>query len=443
MAIVAVALTAAVATFVAGKDYRDASASSKHFHRHAYTPSFDPITDVLRGLGPSAMSTNPGTPTRAIRAIAIYPRKVVLLAGGRPVRTIHLAKPLPTLKRVAERIGKPDWLATRGKTITANAAVIVQRRTRLRIGKPETTELVLHSTPGVLLGSVGAHVEIDGVAVHGTDRATPQISTSPRMDLGRPFVVAYRRSTMVIRDSSFRDLGRDWNASYGVSFSLGSTGSVQGSTFERNFIGLYTDHVHGLVVRHNVFRHNTLYGIDPHSHTTGMDVEDNLSESNGRHGIIFSDHVTGGIVRGNTTRGNTLNGIMMDASSTGNRIVRNLIEDNRGDGIVLANSPGNDISGNRILRNRIGIQARGASDDVTVTRNELAGNAKAAQGVSLAGGGNAVHGNGGQWKPDTVRAIWVAAGPLLVLLFLLTWLSQRKHNRPESFRREAVGTRRS
>ena len=47
------------------------------------------------------------------------------------------------------------------------------------------------------------------------------------------------------------------------------------------------------------------------------------------------------------------------------------------------------------LDNRIGIQARGPRDDVTVTGNVIAGNAMAVQGIDL-GAGNAVHGNVGE-----------------------------------------------
>jgi poly(beta-D-mannuronate) C5 epimerase len=427
MTVVAVLVTAGVATFVVGKDYRSVAATKKYFHRHAFIPSFDPITDAEVGYAPSAMATNPGVQSAKVRAIELYPQRVVLVAGGLPVRTIALRKPVTTMKALALRIGAPSWISTAGKSVTLKTALIVQPHSLLRIAAPETTELVLRSKPGVFLGSVTARLELSGVAVHGTDRSTPEISKNSRMDLGRPFVVAYSHSTMVIRNSSFRDLGRDWNASYGVSWSLGSTGGVTGSTFERNFIGVYTDHAHDLLVAHNVFRGNTLYGVDPHSYSVRMDIEHNLSESNGRHGIIFSDHVTAGIVRGNITRDNDLNGIMMDASSTGNRIVGNLSADNRGDGIVLADSPRNTILDNRVLRNRIGLQARGPRDHETIAGNELAGNSLASQGLSL--GGNSVHGNGGQWKPGVVKVIWVGAVPFLLLLAALTAVSQRRYNR--------------
>ena len=138
----------------------------------------------------------------------------------------------------------------------------------------------------------------------------------PRADgLARPFVLAVG-STMDITDWTFRYLGRDWNSSYGVSWSKGSTGSVTDSHFEHNFIGVYTNGSAGLLVQHNTFfsqlavRHRPALRLDPH-----VDHRNNTSNYNGRHGIIFSDHVTAGIVRDNTTIDNGLNGIMMDEAS--------------------------------------------------------------------------------------------------------------------------------
>ena len=432
MTFVAVLVSALVATFVFGKDYRSVAASKKYFHRHAFVPSFDPITDALVGYSPSAMSTNPGLPSDKVRTIEIFPRRLVLLAGGAPVRTIALAKPVTTLKGVAERIGDPSWITVDGSTLEAKTAIIAQPGAFVRIAKPKTAELVLHSTPGRLprLGGGASPDRRRGGARHRPhdagdlqeqpDGSRPAVRRRLQpLEAGHPELVVPRprpRLERVLRRLLVARLD----------------GERHGLDLRAQLIGVYTDHAHDLLVKGNVFRGNTLYGVDPHSYSVRMDIEDNLAEGNGRHGIIFSDHVTDGLVRNNTTRDNDLNGIMMDASSTENRIVGNLTERNRGDGIVLASSPHNVISGNRILHNRIGLQARGPRENVTITGNEFVGNCAASQGLHVPSG-NAVHGNGGQWKPAALRTIWVAAGPILLLLVLLTVVSQRKYNRPKAF----------
>ena len=132
---------------------------------------------------------------------------------------------------------------------------------------------------------------------------------------------------MVISDSTFRYLGRDWNSSYGVSWSKGSTGSVTRLDSSSTTSSAFTPNGRtSLQITTTHFSHNSLYGIDPHSDSTAHAIiEDNTSSYNGRHGIIFSDHVTAGIVRNNITNGNGLNGIMMDEFSTGNVIENNSV----------------------------------------------------------------------------------------------------------------------
>ena len=209
---------------------------------------------------------------------------------------------------------------------------------------------------GVFLAADHASLSLSGVDVHASDSKVPTTFSRPEQTSSRPFVLAVG-SKLDITDSTFRYLGRDWNSSYGVSWSKGSTGSVTNSRFEHNFIGVYTNGSPSLLVQHNTFLYNSLYGIDPHSGSTHMSIIDNTSNYNGRHGIIFSDHVTAGIVRGNTTIGNGLNGIMMDEASTGNLITGNTVTGNRSDGIVMANSSNNRIEANTVTGNRIGVTA--------------------------------------------------------------------------------------
>ncbi len=86
-----------------------------------------------------------------------------------------------------------------------------------------------------------ASLAINGVYVHASDANTPNAYLEPTQTDGRPFVLAVADSKMNIDHSTFRYLGRDWNTSYGVSWSKGATGSITNSTLEHNFIGVYTN----------------------------------------------------------------------------------------------------------------------------------------------------------------------------------------------------------
>ena len=234
---------------------------------------------------------------------------------------------------------------------------------------------------------------------------------------------------MDIVNSTFRYLGRDWNASYGVSWVRKATGSVVGSTFEDGFIGAFTDHAQGVVFRKDVFRDNVLYGLDPHSLSSGLTVEDNLAEGNGHHGIIFSDNVTGSSVRNNIVRNNRVNGIMMDASSDLNTISGNQVTGNRGDGIVMSGSGRNNVVSNTIEHNRVGVHVYGnVSSKNTIERNTVRGNAIANQGTDLSGS-NSLGQNGTRWRDSMIPVIWSLTVTGGGLLCLLTWWSRRQRVR--------------
>jgi hypothetical protein len=59
-----------------------------------------------------------------------------------------------------------------------------------------------------------------------------------------------------------------------------STGAASGSVFHHNFFGAYTYQAHGVVVRGNIFRDNAVYGLDPHTGSTRLVVEDNRAFRN-------------------------------------------------------------------------------------------------------------------------------------------------------------------
>jgi len=272
--------------------------------------------------------------------------------------------------------------------------------------------------PGVFLGAMQGKLSITGVYVRASNTGVPDTSSSPASVADRPFVFASQGSTMVIKNSTFSYLGRNWNSSYGLTWSNGSTGSVSNSTFDQDYIGVYSSDSSGLKVMHDKFYHCTLYGIDPHSGSSHLSIEYNISDFNGRHGIIFSNHVTDSIVQYNVTKGNGLNGIMMDEASAHNIIIHNTVTDNGSDGVVIANSSSNVISDNAVSGNRVGITVRGNTTDTKVYGNKVIANIMASQGVALAG--NTVYGNGGQWSARRIGLIWLSAFALLLVLFGIT-----------------------
>jgi mannuronan 5-epimerase len=421
-----VLLTTAFATFVGGRTYPALALEQAPFGRLADVPAFDPIENVTLGL-PSNAGNGPTVPAprASIRCMELYPTQLIMLAGGKAVKLITLKQPITTLHQLVAIANQPDWISESGSHITMKAGVITEVGTSLEIDAPLTTELTMNVRMGVLIAALGAKLDFNGVYVHASDADTPRTGsrTAVRTDLGRPLIFATDASVMNMTNSTFEYLGRDWNSSYGTTWSKLATGTVRNSTFIHDFIGVYTDHAVNLKVLDSKFLENSLYGIDPHSYSTGLLIEGNTSNNNGRHGIIFSDHVTGSVVKNNITNGNGLNGIMMDEASSDNQILNNVSDHNLSDGIVMASSSKNLVSFNTVKNNRVGLHSRGDSANNAFSQNIVTKNKLAAQGVNLAG--NHASENGGEWQLKRMVIVWISGALVLLWLYMTTFLSYR------------------
>jgi mannuronan 5-epimerase len=413
---------ALIATFVLGHTYSKLALQKEPFKRLTYTPSFDPVEDVTLGLPPDATNSNTGKQRASIRAIEVYPTQTIMLAGGKDVRTIDRHAPA-TLRGLVRLVHNPRWISESGHTVTMSAAVILEHGSAMTVAAPATPELVMTVRPGVFLAAVRAKLSLSGVYVHASDTKVPHTFSRPGVVDGRPFILASQNSTLTANDCVFRYLGRDWNSSYGLSWSKKSTGYVTNSRFYHDFIGVYSNDSAGLKIDHNQFYYGSLYGIDPHSGSSHLTIEYNTADYNGRHGIIFSNNVTDSVVRYNVTRGNGLNGIMMDETSAHNIIEHNTVTGNKSGGIVMANSSDNVLAANLVKENQVGITIRGTTTNTQVYGNTVTGNDMAAQGTSLSH--NTVYGNGGEWSAGRVGVIWLCALGLLLVLLVATRMSRR------------------
>jgi parallel beta-helix repeat protein len=249
----------------------------------------------------------------------------------------------------------------------------------LELAAPAVRQVRLLDDPEVYLSAMGATARFTGVTVTSWDpeRGRPAANRGQR-----PFVEYADGSDLRITRSTFAYLGSDRASAYGVNWRR-STGGASGSVFHHNFFGAYSYQAHDLVFRGNVFRDNQVYGLDPHTGSTRLVVEDNQAFRNKAHGIVFSEDVTDGVVRRNRTYANGGNGIVLDERSDRNTVSGNLAEGNRGDGIVILGSSGNLVRGNVARRNRVGIRVNLRSVDNRVQRNQVSGNRI---GIELYGG---------------------------------------------------------
>lgn len=397
--------------------------------RPGFIRALDPIEAVQGGIPfERSIPNHYPTPSQSVRAIEVSVNRVQVVQGGTVLRSIAIAA--PTLSAVVHAVGRSAWISEPSPgNYRLSVALVFERGVHVDLAPPLVRRIDLTDVGDTMIGFYFANAKMDDILVTspGAKRARP---LAPRF---RPYVESWG-STLVVSNSTFDDLGWDWNSSYGFSFMTGSTGEVTNSTFEDSFIGVYTYRAHHITFIGNHFLHNNLYGLDPHTYSSALTIKGNVAKFNAAHGIIFSQHVTQSTVESNISEHNGENGIMMDASSVGNVLRGNVAEYNHGDGIVLSSSSDNAILGNTLRDNRTGINVYGTMDGgPDVQGNVISHNVVATQGFSLDAGDNVISNNVSEgsapppaWHVFIDYLLWPLTGALFAAAGFLRVLERRR-----------------
>jgi poly(beta-D-mannuronate) C5 epimerase len=414
------------ATFAIGRAYRSLVHPTLDLPaRPEFVSAPDPILRATKGLDPNSTDVAPGVPRPELRTIEVFTFGIYLSRGGQLSRFIPTTVSVTTPEQIIELIDDPEWIrfSTRSEVVL-EAALIMRPMTSLVVAAP-LRRLVLQTRSGVFLGGSEATLSFVGVNVEASDQAVP-----PAGEVGegnRPFVVA-QGGSMEITSSTFRYLGRDWNDSYGVSWTQGATGFATGSSFEHNFVGIFVATAIDVRFERNTVRDNALYGISGYEVSAGLRIENNVVEDNGRGGIMLTDHCTNSVVQANTVQRNVADGIMLDRSSDSNLITQNTSANNGGDGIVMSVSSANTVEGNTVRDNRVAISVFGDGSSNNVARGNLIDdNGLAIQGLDQAD--NTVLSNGDYWRPTALIVIWALTVAFVVGVWWLTRWCQRSRDR--------------
>lgn len=395
-----------------------------HIDRKPYQHAHNPIVLAQMGLPANSTQANTLPTTPAVRAIVAEPGTIKLLAAGKVIKQIPYTGASLDLPRIMQLVNDPAMIQEGSSGQIVLKVALIARHIKLTVGSPLVSEVRMVDTGSVFIGAEGGSLTFDTVTV----RTIP--SDDPSAEWYQPFVMATDKATMDTRGSTFTGLGWDSNASYGVSWVEGSTGSVTDSIFEKSFIGVYTSEAVGMAFRNSTFRNNALYGLDPHTHSTNLTIDNVLAEGNRAHGIIFSEYVTASSITNSTSRNNGENGIMMDEFSTGNVIKHNTITGNTGDGLVTARSADNKFVGNTVTGNRVGIRLDPKDTATTaVLTNRVANNGVASEHALLNSSNESLN-NGGQWNWTVVRTTWIVVAGLLVLTALALTRTRRQPQLP-------------
>ncbi len=237
-----------------------------------------------------------------------------------------------------------DWWLAANLTLEAGA--------QLTIAAPVVWRLRLRSDAEqfVALRARGAILELRDVCILAWDAARRQ--PDQQVDDGRSFILARDGARLLILRSELSFLGYDAPESYGVALRLeGTTGRVEDSVLGYNYYGLYAYAASDLLIRGNRVHHSLRYGIDPHTRSNRLRIENNLADHNGKHGIILAEGCSDSVVRDNVAYANRLHGIVIYQHSDHNLVEYNLSYANGDQGINVNQSANTMLRGNTVHHN--------------------------------------------------------------------------------------------
>lgn len=266
----------------------------------------------------------------------------------------------------------PDgaWLLTRN--------LVVAEKARLTITGAETPRVRLRSDADgfVWMKVLGGQLTIEDTCISSWDASAQAVDTN--YDDGRSFILARDGARMDVRRADISYLGYAANESYGLAWRLsGTTGDLLDSRISYNFYGMYTYEVSGMTIRGNEVHHNIRYGIDPHTRSNRLLIEDNIAHHNGKQGIILAEACDDGVIRNNVTYANGIHGIVIYQKSNRAVVEGNTSFDNASQGININDAEGAIVRGNTVYGNgEDGIGVGQNASDTSVQGNTVSGNAR-------------------------------------------------------------------
>lgn len=228
----------------------------------------------------------------------------------------------------------------------------------------EGETLLMSVNTGAIISNFG-DVFIIKATVKGwdTDLNKPALYKNP--ESFRPHLTTWCGSHLNIAGSTLAHLGYQASKSYGISYTActdtlyrddyghlpGATGWIIDSQFSDIYFGFYSYEAEHVVIKHNLYEDNIVYGIDPHDRSKNLIIAHNTTRrSKQKHGIIISRGVSDSYIFKNIAEENNGSGIMIDRNSHHNIVAYNISQKNKQDGLTFYESPDN-ISYKNILIN--------------------------------------------------------------------------------------------
>jgi parallel beta-helix repeat protein len=343
---------------------------------------------LLGGLGLAVAALLGAATGFAVTRAPADPGLIALrqVPGGERLELLGGTIDLPRLAKALAREGRGDVLSRRDGAWLLTRTLTVRRGARLEV---RGTSLRLLSEPRRFVGLEGRGGRIEIADSTVTSWAPGAGRPDDRVEDGRAWVLARDGSVMEVVGARMEMLGYDRPERYGVSWRTPATsGLVHRSVFAGNFYGLYTHEVAGMRVTDSVVERSHRYGLDPHTRSRNLVIENNIFRRNGKHGMILAVGCSNATVRGNQSYANAGHGIVVFQGSNDVTVSGNEVHDNGMSGIDVNNSLRVRLTGNVVYGNDVGLEVHGRARGVRVQGNRLTANRS--DGLRVASGASSV-----------------------------------------------------
>lgn len=260
---------------------------------------------------------------------------------------------------VLSHVNGSTWLLKRPLAISGKALLSLRGPGQLQIG-----------TGAFLEALKGGTVDLEGLSIVGVGSDGQPLDKPLR---GRGFLLA-DGGRLVLKRDRIVDLGYLWDTSFGISFRESLPGSaVIDCSIDGNYRGVFTSRAVGVRIIGNQISHSLEYGIDPHTDSSKLVIENNVVTDSAIHGIILAVGVQSSQVVGNVVDRAGDHGIVLFDRSNDNLVQGNRVS-HTFDGMVVLDSSSNLISDNVFDPvSRFGLRLSGRSQGNVIERNTFAG----------------------------------------------------------------------
>jgi parallel beta-helix repeat protein len=218
---------------------------------------------------------------------------------------------------------------------------------------------------------VHGSLNLDGTKITSWNYDTGNYSTqNTEGSIPRPYIIIEPRADIsLLTDTEIAFMGYNGAGKQGLSMYGGDGTILEGNIIHDLWLGLFSDNLGNLTIQNNTIYQNIKYGVYPRTGIGSVIENNHIIDNN--VGLTCSQGCHEMLIRNNEIHNNKVAGVVFSRNVSDSIAINNNVS-NSGIGIAASESYANDISGNIVSNNRVGLQLKGGSFNNILNNNTVA-----------------------------------------------------------------------